>query len=424
MRAFQPISRFRALTAAVLLGATPASATLGFVTGFDGAGSLGFWAAMDDGEGGGGRSAAYRDGQRALDAGDWKGAAETFRRLAAEKGAEADAALYWQAYALGKDGRQTEALAALRELRASYPKSGWLDDGDALEVELRGPRSPVPTGGGAESEELKLYALNGLMQVDSARAIPVLQKFLQGGSSLRLKKQALFVLSQSEAPEAKGLLSAVAHGRTSPGLQREAIEMLGVGGGKESVATLAEIYRESADAEVKEAVLRAFLVAEAEAEVLAIARGDKDPQLRRRAIQQLGAMDAQKQLRELYGTEREPGVRRQILQALGVAGDVEALAQAARTDADPALRRAAIQGLGVAGGPKAGPVLEQIYAASTDGATRHAVIEALFVGDEAAALIRLFRSEKNPELKRDIVQKLSLMDSPEASELLLKMLED
>jgi HEAT repeat protein len=377
-----------------------------------------------DGDAGGARSGAYRDGQKALDDGRWKDAAAIFRRVAAEKGDDADAALYWQAYALAKDGNESDALAALRELRASYPKSKWIDDGQALELEMRGPHSAGPSGSAAENEELKLYALNGLMQVDSARAIPVLQKFLQGNASARLKKQALFVLSQSDAPESRRLLGDIARGKTSPGLQREAIAQLGVAGGQASIAMLGDIYRESNDPEVKQAVLGAYLVSGAAAEVLAIARGDRDPAMRRRAIHQLGPMGANSQLRELYSHESSPELRRTILEAMGVAGDVEDLAQAARTETDPDVRRSAIHGLGVSGSPAAARALKQLYGSYQDGGTRRTVIEALFIMDDAKALIELFRAEKDAELRKQIVQKLSMMDSPEASELLLQMLQD
>ena len=86
----------------------------------------------------GGRSTPYRDGQKALDDKDWKAAARAFRGVAGAKGSEADAALYWLAYALHQDGDEAGALAALRDLRASYPRSGWIDDSRALELELRG----------------------------------------------------------------------------------------------------------------------------------------------------------------------------------------------------------------------------------------------------------------------------------------------
>src|SRR5688572_9576113 len=48
----------------------------------------------------GGRTRGYHDGKKALDEKDWKGAARIFRQVAAAKGADADAALYWLAYAL------------------------------------------------------------------------------------------------------------------------------------------------------------------------------------------------------------------------------------------------------------------------------------------------------------------------------------
>ena len=122
-------------------------------------------------------------------------------------------------------------------------------------------------------------------------------------------------------------------------------------------------------------------------------------------------MDAGPQLRQLYAQETSADLRHAILDAMGVAGDVEGLAQAARTSQDPELRRAAINALGVAGTEKAGEVLLEIYRGSADQGTRLEVIDALFVQDDAKALIGLFRAEKDARLKRAIVEKLSIMDS-------------
>jgi HEAT repeat protein len=408
------------LTALTTLAPMPGAAAIGDP------GAEGFGARAFDGDGGA-RSSEYRDGQKALDDERWKDAANIFKKLAAERGGDADAALYWQAYALAKDGKEEDALATLRALHASYPKSDWIDDAEALEVEMRGDTvtvNAVASGSASETEELKLYALNGLMQAEPEKAVPVLRKFLQGNSSPRLKKQALFVLSQTESPEAQRLLLEVAKGRFAPGLQREAIQQLGVAGGKESVAALKDLYAGTNDPRVKEAVLNAYLVCDAEGEVVAIARGDQDPAMRRRAIQQLGAMDATAGLRDLYAKETSQEVRRTILEAMGVAGDVDALVQAARAENDPELRRRAIQSMGVAGGAKAGAALKQLYASFPDYETRRAVLEGLFVMDDAKALIELFRAEKDPKLKKAIVEKLSIMDDPAAQELLLKMLDN
>src|SRR6185369_4392483 len=105
-----------ALAAAALILPAAASATGAGIALTGPWGVVGWLAGDAAGSSGAARSSAYREGQQALDAENWKKAAEVFRRVAAEKGGEADAALYWLAYAQAKDGKQAEALAALREL--------------------------------------------------------------------------------------------------------------------------------------------------------------------------------------------------------------------------------------------------------------------------------------------------------------------
>jgi hypothetical protein len=365
----------------------------------------------------------YRAGQKALDAHRWGEAAELFGQAAERGGAQADAALYWRAYAQGKRGKDADALATLRRLRERHPKSAWLDDAEALEVEIRGPRAgaaPETVG----DEELKLYAINGLMGADPERAVPLLLKFLRGNHSPKLEEQALFVLSQAEAPEARQVLVDTARGAANPGLQRKAIEYLGVAGDRASVEALRGIYRDATEPAIKMEVLEAFLVADAPGPVVEAARGERDPRLRRKAIELLGAMDAKGELRQLYQGELPPDLKLEVLEALAVAGDVETLAGVARQEQDPRLRRQAIQGLGISEGPASAAALKAIYAAHADRETRSAVIDALFVQDNAQALIEIFRSEKDPALKREAVQKLTLIDSPEANRFLDSVLDN
>ena len=371
----------------------------------------------------GGRSSGYRDGQKALDDEDWKAAARLFRGVAAAKGPDADAALYWLAYALHQDGDGAGALAALRDLRSGYPQSEWLDDSRALELEMRGPQAGAAAAVETDDEELKLLALNGLMHAEPSRALPILRRFLQGDSSPRLKKQALFVLGQSGSPEARELLVEVARGREYPGLQREAIQMLGISG-RGSADALSQIYRESSDRGVKSAVLDAFLVAGADEAVLALAKGEPDPALRREAVQKLGPMGARDELRAFYAAEPSAELREVALQAMGVAGDAEGLAQVARTERDPELRRTAIHAMGITGGQRAGATLKQIYLDSTDEETREAALQALFVQGNAKVLVELFRAESDPRRRREIVQKLTLMSSDESTALLLELLDE
>src|SRR6185436_7260877 len=128
------------------------------------------------------------------------------------------------------------ALESLRRLQADYPKSSWADDGKVLEQEIRG-------GGGAsaaseENEELQLYALDGLMQMDAAQAVPVLEKILAGNRSLRLKERALFVLSQSDSPKAKEILLRTARTGQPIELRVAAIKSLATAGLDEELDSL------------------------------------------------------------------------------------------------------------------------------------------------------------------------------------------
>lgn len=376
----------------------------------------------------------YRAGQKELDAGNFEAAARHFAKLAGRGGEGSDAARYWQAYAQSKAGRRAEALELLERLRGEHPQSSWLDDARALEQELRGSKGPEIDREDDEDdeelneddEELKLYALNALMNTDSERAVATLERFLASNHSRRLLEQALFVLSQSDAPRARQVLAQVARGQgqgARPELRRKAIETLGIAGDEQSVRLLAEIYADAADTETKAAVLNAFLIAGEEEQVLAAARNERDATLRGKAIGVLGAMGAERQLREMYQAESAKAVKIQILDALFVAGDVETLGKVATTDPDPQMRLKAIHGLGVSDARETGALLVTLYRGG-DAATKRAVIEALFIQSSAKALLEIARTEPDRALRREALQRLSLMDEPEALEFLLKQLED
>jgi len=53
---------------------------------------------------------------------------------------------------------------------------------------------------------------------------------------------------------------------------------------------------------------------------------------------------------------------------------------------------------------------------------RRAVVNGLFIQNNATALVTLARAERNPEMKKEIVSKLSLMKSKEAVDYLLELL--
>ena len=68
------------------------------------------------------RTEAYREGQRALDRQDWADASKIFEKIAAGSGPEADAALYWKAYADWKQKMKKESLEDVKYLLDHAPE--------------------------------------------------------------------------------------------------------------------------------------------------------------------------------------------------------------------------------------------------------------------------------------------------------------
>lgn len=364
----------------------------------------------------------YDEGTEAIDDEKWDRAVRAFTQVAAMGGRRADAGLYWKAYAEKKAGQRAAASSTLAELRKKHPQSRWLDEATALELELKQAGGQTVTPDAGMNEDLKLIALNSLMHADAERAVPMLETFLAGGSSPKLKERALFVLSQSGSPQAREVVARVARGERNVDMQRTAIKYLGLFGGEESRKVMADIYASNPDPRVKKSILHGFMLAGDKARVLAAARGEADTALRKEAIHQLGLMGAQPELWELYKADANVEVRKAVLHALFLGGAADRLAEIARTDRDVELRRSAIRNLGLVGAARSNDVLMSIYQAETEPKLRREVIQAFFISGNASALIRIARSEKDPELRRAAVHQLSLMGNKEATEYMLEIL--
>jgi HEAT repeat protein len=365
----------------------------------------------------------YDRGTAALDEGAWDRALEAFDRVAQSGSRRADAALYWKAYAQRKAGRPADALATLGQLRKTAPQSKYLKEADNLEQEIRQASGQRPAPERESDEDLKLMALNALLSSNADQAVPMLEKFLSSGASPRLRNRALFILTQSGSSRGRAVVADIARGKSHPDLQRTAVKHLGLFGGDESRQLLSEIYASTDDADVKKAVLQAYMTSGNKAGVLAAARGEKSPEMRRAAIRQLGPMGATSELWELYRTDPSVEVRKDIIQALFVGGGGERIAELARTETSPELRRTAVRTLGLLGREQTGPSLVAFYQSDRDPEVRREALRGLFIQGNAPALVQLARAEKDPAMRRDIVQQLSLMGgNKEAMDYLMEIL--
>jgi hypothetical protein len=353
----------------------------------------------------------YWQGQAALKKSDWSTALKRFtelERVLREKEAlSADAALYWEAYTLAQARRTAEAKAVLDKLHREFPDSRWSKDADAL-VQQMSPSSPK--GGAADDEDLAELALEGLMSAPPERALPLLKKVMQGNRSIKLKKRALFVLSQLDDSAGLDLVVDTAKATTDPELREEAIRILGISGEDRAIERLREIYASSKDAHERRQIIDAYLVADRKDLVLAAARGEPDPSVRAHAIQTLGALDASEELRQLFDVTTDEANRRAIVQALGVAGNSAALAAIAGNPRQPEnIRIDATQALGVAGDRGGDQALVRLYGQANTPALRDAVLQGLLVSGDSDAVLTLYRNAKSVDEKKVLLRTLTTM---------------
>ncbi len=365
----------------------------------------------------------YDKGEEAIDAEKWEKALRIFASVAELKGARADGAVFWSAYALNKLGRRAEALKAIDGLKKAYPKSRWLDDANALELELRQARGERVAPEHVDDEDLKVMAINSLMNTDPEKAYPLLEKVLRGTSSKKIKERAIFILSQSSSAKSQALLGEIARGKANPDLQKTAVRYLGISGSAQSRQILSELYAQAGSREVKKEVLQAYMISGDKEHVLSAARGEKDLELRKDAIKLLGIMGGRGELGSMYSGESSRDVKEEIIQGLFLSGDVERIGELARGEKDPELRKEAIQKLGLMGG-KTSATLAALYANESDPEVKEAVIDAYFLQGNARALIDLSKKEKNKELRNEAIQKLSLMNDEEALQFMLEILNE
>ena len=319
--------------------------------------------------------ALYDAARQAIENSQFDLAIRDFDRLLAdkiakinEKFSKGDAALYWKAYSQSKLDLDKDALNTIKELTKEFSKSSWVRDANALALEIQQANGQPVSAELQNDEELKLLALRGVMQADPDKGVPIIEKMLAGGASPRVRDRALFVLSQSRAARARDVMVSTAKNNSNPDLQRSAIKYLGMMGGAGDRETLTAIYRSSTDVSVKRAILNSYMMSSNVDGTIDVAKNEKDNDLRRTAIHNLGMM------RPSSGTST--------------------------SDA-----------------------LVAIYKTDTQSDIKRSVVSSLFMQRNAKALVELARAEKDPSLKRELVQRLSTMKAPEATDYMLELLK-
>jgi tetratricopeptide (TPR) repeat protein len=417
----------------------------------------------------------YDRGISSLDSGRYDSAVEAFDKVIAVNGKKVEGAMYWRAYALSRLGKRDEAIRTLEELQKKFPSSRWSGDAKALLVDVRQASGQPVSADVAGDEELKLIALNGLMMRDPDSAIPLVEKLLAGSASPKLKERGLFVLAQSASPRAKTLLAEVAKGKGNPDLQLKALDYLGAFGSGPDVPLLVDVYKSTGDIDVKKRVIRslgmggrrgvaltlsgsvplgypeAMVMARATLEGAEAARMQAEVERElarstaRTATGQQGAAsvastrsaasaerdkarearakEAADALWQLYATEPAVELKREILVNMRFTTQRDRLLQIARTDGNSELRRAAVQGLVLDRTPQATELLLGLYRNEKDPAVKRQILDHLMATSSAATLVQMARQETDPAVRKRLVERLSMMKDKEAVDYMMEILK-
>lgn len=250
-----------------------------------------------------------------------------------------------------------------------------------------------------------------------------LASIYQASSDPDVKRAALRALMVSGD---KDRVLAVAKSEQNPDLRQEAIRYLSTMGGK---AELWQLYGSESTYEGKEQILR--YSSDDIDKMIEIARADKDARLRRAAIRNLGSRGSSFRIVTSFSVAQQGmgGV------AVGGTGTGTGKGTGAGTGAGTASGVGGVIGGGVAGGASAdraaaraaeaekiGAALVSIYATEQDQDNKKEIIRAVAMQQNDKALIEMARKETNPELKKELITRLSQMRTKEATDYMMELL--
>ena len=404
----------------------------------------------------------YRVARRALNDGDYKRAADIFRRIAERfpSSSYAGDALYWRAFALYRRGGSDDLHTALESLQAQkerFPSAATHGDAAALETRIRGELArrgesrsaevirrtadSAIQGCPREDDDMRVAALNALMQMDADQALPVLRKVLarRDACSEPLRRKAVFIVAQKESDESANILLGVVRNDPSIEVRRQAVFWLGQVPGDRSVSLLDSILRSTTDEDLQDKAIFALSQHEGTRarEILRnlITKPGVPEETKSRAIFALGNFRGKSDdftyLRDLFPTVGSDRLREQIIQSVAQSGDKNPdnrrwlLGLAADPKQSIELRKKALFWAGQNGISIAD--VSAMYGRLTDRELKEQVIFVLSQRNEREAtdkLIDIAKHDPDIELRKKAVFWLGQRDDPRVRQLLEEMINN
>ena len=299
----------------------------------------------------------YRLARRAMADENYRRAADAFAELVDRypRSDYAGDALYYRAYCLYQLGGQRDlrdATDAIEQQARDYADASTRDDAKTLRTRIeslqarRGDARAAQRvqekasqlgderGCPSDDDDMRIAALQGLMQMDAESALPILRQVVakRGSCTESLRKHAVFIVSQKRSDEATELLLQVARSDPSSDVRAEAIQWLGQARSPRAVAALDSIAANATDDDILDKAVFALSQTRDERSDAALRRiaadERKSTHARTQAIFWFGQThrdaDDMRFLRDLFGRSRSEEIQGSIIQAMSQARTPEA----------------------------------------------------------------------------------------------------
>lgn len=268
-----------------------------------------------------------------------------------------------------------------------------------------------------KSPELQKDIIHTLGLMDATGALRQIYPTLKDDDTKAAALEAFFLAGDTQT------LKQVLETETNPGLRKTAIHGIAMEDDKGAAELLESIYDKATSIEEKKVILESLVMMDdAQDLALKIVRTETDIELRREAIHMLGVMEATAEMGALYTNLEQMELRKLVLESMMIADDIDGLMKVLQSEENQELRSQAIQMLAVSDDRNAAQYLAELYP-NGSRAEKKAVIQSMMIMEDAEALMKLMKTETDPELKREMLQMLTIMDSEEADNYLFEMLE-
>jgi len=405
----------------------------------------------------------WRAARQALNRADYQTAATLYGDLAHRypNTSRAGDALYWAAFALYKNDNLDRARGLLVTQQQRYPKAATLRDGDALLARvqaalakqgdgdaaewIRRHAQPVADTGGTrggscpgedDDDDLRIAALNGLLQMDATSALPILKKVLakRDACSAGLRRKAVFIVSQKHGGETEDILLDVARNDPDSEVRQQAVFWLSQVGSDRAVTALDSILRSTTDPDLREKALFSLsqIHNDRAGQILRdYAANERAPgEAREKAIFWLGQQRSPENaafLRGLYGKLTVEDLKEKVIFSLSQMGGAENarwLMDIALNEREPVeMRKKALFWVGQSGGNL--DQLTGLYDRMQSQDMKEQLIFVYSQRHEPAALdqlIRIAKTEQDKELRKKAIFWLGQSHDPRAAQVLLEII--